>query len=137
MKICVIPQSQLRAEAGATQQAARDSIFRKMIRSLRVAEKGAVDLAEQRISLDQGELSDLYESARRLQPGCNNLEMPLEDVGRILSRQVTWFEVRILLQMLSRSRSAVLSMIPDNPQSSDNGRRISEISQLLTVWFRP
>ena len=137
MTIKVIPQSQLRAAEEERPQAAKGNIFHRMILPQSVEWREEVDVATQGIELDQAELRDLYESARKLLPGCNNITMPLEDVARLLSPRVTWFEGRILLQMLTHTRSGVLSMIPDDPQPSGSDRPLCEDPRLLTVWFRP
>ena len=137
MKMRLITQGRLREEARATGREARGSIVRRMLRWLSCGETAAVDLAAQKIALDQDALADLYESARRVLPGCSCIEMSLEDIAAILSPSTTSFEASILQQMLAHTQSAVLSMTPDIPRSSGSDRQADETSPLLTVWFRP
>lgn len=133
----VIPQSQLKARVSETRQEAKGSIFRKILPAQITLATEAVDVAEQKIELDQDALCDLYESARKLLPGYSSITMPLEAVAHLLSPRVSWFEERILLQKLTHSQSAVLSMIPDDHQPSGNDQKIREAPQPLTVWFYP
>ena len=133
----IISQAQLREEKEARQPKAMRSIFRRMIQRAFGDGTEVVDLAEQRTLLDPDALCDLYESARRVLPGCSCIEMSLEDIAAILSPSTTRFEASILQQMLAHTQSAVLSMTPDIPRSSGSDRQADETSPLLTVWFRP
>lgn len=131
----VISQSQLREETEARQPKATHSIFRRMIQTVFGDGTGAMDLAAPGIQLDHDALCDLYESARRLQPECTNIQMPLETVADILSPSTSKFAGRILRRMLERSLSAVLSMTPDQSQPSGHIRPVDGTDPVLTFWF--